>query len=83
MASGSTVTALNLSALRAVFGSARFVANRVERVNAPHIRRCLATGLCRVEGTVLQLTEAGEKALIAEDARRLGMALGRERKAVA
>lgn len=58
-----TPTDLNLSVLRWHFGTADEAPNAIERVSAPHMRRCLKAGLFEVRGRVLVLTDAGRKAL--------------------
>ncbi len=39
------------------------VPNRIESVSVPHIKRCLKAGLCRIEGQMLVLTDAGKEAI--------------------
>jgi len=60
-----TPTRTNIFAMVSMFDGANSVANRVDSVSAPHIRRCLAAGLVEVTdgGKTLTLTDAGRKAI--------------------
>jgi hypothetical protein len=60
-----TPTRTNIFCLVDLFKGADSVANRVDNLSAPHIRRCLAAGLCEVTdgGKSLTLTDAGRAAV--------------------
>ena len=57
-----TPTRVNVYAMAQHFAGADRATNRVDAVSAPHLRRCIAAGLVRVEGRELVLTEAGQAA---------------------
>lgn len=56
-------TTLNLWVLKRLFGAADSIPNRVNKVDAPHVRRCLNAGLAIATIDTLALTEKGKAAL--------------------
>ena len=56
-------TALNLWVLKEVFGACDEVPNRFPHTRIPHLKRCIAAGLCEAHGDSLRLTQAGKDAI--------------------
>lgn len=61
-----TPTSLNISALRHVAAGRTRFPNRIEKVDAPHLLRCMRAGLvavCADDVGMLRLTDAGIAAI--------------------
>ena len=58
-----TPTGTNIFAMAELLSAAGTIPNRVEQVDAPHIRRCFRAGLLEHTGSELRITAAGIDAL--------------------
>jgi hypothetical protein len=54
-----TPTHTNLYALASIAAGRERFSRRIARVDAPHVRRCIAAGLLEIDGADLVLTPAG------------------------
>lgn len=58
-----TPTGTNVFVLAKTFQHSIFAPLRADATAAPHLKRCLAAGLCEVDGNSLRLTPEGMRAI--------------------